>query len=383
MTAHHRFVDHELRVMISSQKALSCYDNGDLGREDRVVPTKPAVSLKVWSEIPHRHGSPWSGTRIIGPPFNVRAPSNQPPNHPPRDDPPRRRCQAVAACAHPDEPGGRADLELPSPTPVPGQNLVPAGYEGRYRVLATVLESPEHGPQLCYAVATSLPPQCGGPDIVGWDWDGLEYESASGTRWGEYLVTGKWDAAAETFTLTEPPLNGDEAPESERPAGPETNFGTPCPAPDGGWRPLDPAKAAHEALERAISAARAEPDFAGAWLDQSYLTEPGTAEGEANDPQRLVLNLRFTGDLVRHETQIREIWGGAICVIPAVYSLADRDDIRQEVTAALGQLSSTVDEVTGTVHVTLTVATEPEQSQLDARFGPGVVILTGWLRPID
>lgn len=269
------------------------------------------------------------------------------------------------------------------PTPVPGQNLVPAGYDGRYRVLATVLESPEHGPQLCHAVATSLPPQCGGPDIIGWDWDGLEHESAGGTRWGDYLVTGEWDATMETFTLTEPPLDADEAPESERPEGWEPNFATPCPEPAGGWRPLDPAKATYEAMDRAISAARAEPDFAGAWLDQSYLTEPGTAESDANDPQRLVLNLRFTGDLQRHEAQIRAIWGGALCVSPAARSLADLEGIRQEVTSQLGQLSSTVDEMTGTVRVTVMVATETEQAQLDTRYGSGVVLLTGWLRPID
>src|SRR5262245_29665274 len=33
-----------------------------------------------------------------------------------------------------------------------------------YEATATVLESKEHGPELCFSVALSYPPQCGGPD---------------------------------------------------------------------------------------------------------------------------------------------------------------------------------------------------------------------------
>ncbi|MGH8829004.1 MAG: hypothetical protein ACRDVZ_15690, partial [Jiangellaceae bacterium] len=58
----------------------------------------------------------------------------------------------------------------------PDSELVPEGYDGRFRTYATVLESPEHGPQLCHGVAESLPPQCGGPDIAGWDWSAVEAE---------------------------------------------------------------------------------------------------------------------------------------------------------------------------------------------------------------
>ncbi|WP_406673857.1 hypothetical protein WBK31_35795 [Nonomuraea sp. N2-4H] len=67
----------------------------------------------------------------------------------------------------------------------------------------TVLESPEHGPQLCSTVAESLPPQCSGPDVVGWDWSKVRHESHGGTTWGQYRVVGTWDGAK--LTLTEPP----------------------------------------------------------------------------------------------------------------------------------------------------------------------------------
>lgn len=71
-----------------------------------------------------------------------------------------------------------------------------------YQVTATVLEDGKHGPQLCGAVAESLPPQCGGPDIIGWDWETVPSESAAGTRWGDYTMVGTWDG--ERFTLVEP-----------------------------------------------------------------------------------------------------------------------------------------------------------------------------------
>ena len=292
----------------------------------------------------------------------------------------------LAACARPQNPARPDGPGQAAPTPtgdVARANLVPPGYDGRFRVVATVLESPDHGPQLCHAVALSLPPQCGGPDVVGWDWDLVEYESAGGTRWGDYLVTGAWDEAAMTFTLTEPATNGAEAPESERAIDPVPDFRSPCPTPAGGWRPLDPTKATHEAMDRALAAARAEPEFAGAWLDQSYLREPGVSESDANDPQRIVLNLRFAGDLGRHDAQIRAIWGGALCLSQASRPLSELESIRGEVTAQVGQLSSSLDEVAGVVHVTVPVATEREQEQMDVRFGPGVVVLNSWLRPID
>ena len=53
----------------------------------------------------------------------------------------------------------------------------------RYAAEAMVLESPEHGPELCLGgVLESLPPQCGGPDVIGWDWAAVEDEqSMNGT----------------------------------------------------------------------------------------------------------------------------------------------------------------------------------------------------------
>lgn len=96
-----------------------------------------------------------------------------------------------------------------------------------YQVTATVLEDRKHGPQLCGAVAESLPPQCGGPDIIGWDWETVPSESAAGTRWGDYTMVGTWDG--ERFTLVEPARPAGE----QDPVTPESpNWATELPMPE-------------------------------------------------------------------------------------------------------------------------------------------------------
>jgi hypothetical protein len=68
------------------------------------------------------------------------------------------------------------------------------------RGLATVMDTGT--PELCLgAVAESYPPQCGGPEIEGWDWSAHQgvFEKVGTTRWGEFAVTGGWDG--EVFTL--------------------------------------------------------------------------------------------------------------------------------------------------------------------------------------
>lgn len=95
----------------------------------------------------------------------------------------------------------------------------------------TVLESAEHGPELCLGgVEESLPPQCSGVPLVGWQWEAVSgAEFGMGTTWGSYSVTGTFDG--KVLTLTEP------AGEQVEPAGragaggatgDEDPFATPC-----------------------------------------------------------------------------------------------------------------------------------------------------------
>ena len=249
--------------------------------------------------------------------------------------------------------------------------LVPDGYDGRFRFAGTVLESPDHGPQLCSFVETSLPPRCSGPDLVDWSWEGLGAESVNGTTWGSYLVVGTWDG--ERLHLTEA-ARADDGQTGHPEAHPQ-DFTSPCPPPEGGWRPLDRARTTTDTFERVSALAEAEPDFAGFWVDQ-----PPDAN---NEPTRLVVNVRFTGDLERHERELREVWGGALCVSSAERTQDELNRIQEAVNKLPGFAGSGQDVVAGVVSAQVYVATEHQQRELDERFGAGVVQLSGLLQPLD
>jgi len=248
----------------------------------------------------------------------------------------------------------------------------------------SVLESPEHGPQLCNGMEQSYPPQCGGPDVVGWSWDAAEgEESANGTTWGAYELTGTWDGGR--FTLTEPPAPPRRVDRSD------PDFSSPCPEPDGGWAVVDPATTDRSSLDAAGAAAQGRPDFAGMWVDQSInpaAAEPieGLADELAmNDPTKLVLNVRVAGDVDAAERDLRAVWGGALCVSPADRTLVELSAIQTEIgddLAATGVLQGTgIDESHGVVEVEAFVD-DGLQAELDDRYGPGVVAVTASLQPV-
>jgi hypothetical protein len=53
-----------------------------------------------------------------------------------------------------------------------------------------------------------------------------------------------------------------------------------------------------------------------------------------------VLVVRFTGDLARHEAEIRAVYGGAICVIAGERSIAELTKIQHEEASERGMVSS-------------------------------------------
>jgi hypothetical protein len=285
-----------------------------------------------------------------------------------------------------DVPGGPAAPTPPAVTDgadgrdVVGQNLVPAGYDGRFRGVGLVLEAPGDGPQLCLgAVEESLPPQCGGPVVAGWDWDAVpegSYELANDVRWGSYVVVGTYDG--EQLTMTEParPPKPGDVPTYSSP-----DFTTPCPEPEGGWVPPDPERATDAAFEQTTALAAATEGFGALWVDQPELDMDD--ESTWNDPQRFVVNVTTTGDLAAMEDRLREVWGGSLCVSPAVRTGAELDRIQAEVGSLEGFAGSGTNGVAGVVEVDVLVATEEQQAELDETYGPGAVVLRGALEPLD
>jgi hypothetical protein len=228
----------------------------------------------------------------------------------------------LAGCAGQAPTGGRPGSAQGAPDPVEliGQGLV--------------LQDRSHGPQLCLgAIAASLPPQCGGPDIANWDWSKVSGEtSMSGTTDGSYVVIGHFDRAANVFTLTRaaiPSAQYQGPPVSLEPE--PVDLGTPCVEPAGGWGVVDPAKVTDASLERTSARAAQMAGYADLWLDQSDSTSTG-----ANDPTRLILNVAFTRDLKARERDLRKTWGGALCVSKAPRTEEEIGRIQDQVTKAAG-----------------------------------------------
>jgi hypothetical protein len=124
----------------------------------------------------------------------------------------------------PVDPGGAADPPLTEPAASDGAVTT------RYPVM--VVDGGD-GAELCLGgVQESLPPQCSGPELIGWDWahhDG-HYEDSGEVRWGEFKVTGTFDGTNITVTDAVPAIEWTGS-------GPTTDvdFTSPCPEPPGGW----------------------------------------------------------------------------------------------------------------------------------------------------
>ena len=273
---------------------------------------------------------------------------------------------ALAACGD-DEPSGTAASGGSQGTE-PGEPAV-------YQADTIVLESPEHGPQMCQVQLESYPPQCGGPDLVGWDWAQVDgEESARGTTWGTFRVTGTWDGDATALTLTEPattppPRDGEGTPD-------DSQFATPCPRPDGGWKPVDPATTNQAAMDAAAERGQRGPGTAAVWIDQ------GAEQGWAglNDPRQLVFNVTTTGDPAALEADIRAVWGGALCVAEAEHSGPELREVAEAISGP-NVLNVNANERMQVVTVDTYVPDAALQAELDERYGEGLVELHPWLEP--
>lgn len=236
---------------------------------------------------------------------------------------------ALTACSPEAEPEPRA--VDPAGSPVTRPDAVPAAEgEVRTRGPVTVLDDGD-GAELCLGgVAESLPPQCGGPRLIGWDWaEHPEHEDVSGVKWGDFAVTGTFDGTDVTPTEVVPQEDYDGPEPSD-----EEPLGTPCDEPAGGWQPADPAGATPEAMDETLRVASALPGYAMAWLDQSMSSSPQT-----NDPTQLVINVAVTQDPSGAESKLRETWGGALCVSEAEHSDRELQRISRDLLDLPGMLS--------------------------------------------
>lgn len=247
------------------------------------------------------------------------------------------------------------------------------------RYAVTVLDDGD-GAELCLGgVATSLPPQCGGPRLVGWDWAEHQgdFETVRGVRWGSFGVVGRWDG--ESFTPTEvTPASAMPEPDHE-----STDFSPPCPEPEGGWV-VDPSRTTYADYERLGGAARRLPGYADAWIDTSggeqSAEELDQSEDLASeDVSGWVWTVRVIEDVAGAEAALRELWGGGLCVIEAERSDAELGEIQErlmELDDVLGSGRSM-----GVVQLDVIHDDGSLQTRLDDEYGAGVVEVTSALVP--
>jgi hypothetical protein len=275
----------------------------------------------------------------------------------------------LAGCAAGD-PGGEA----------PAQKV--EAQERRYRATATVLQSRDHGPQLCLTGMAGWLPACRGLPIPNWRWDQVQGEQAAGgTTWGRYRLVGTYDGAS--FTVTRAAL----APPERQPSHQEQFKHAPkpgCPQPQGGWAVPDSARRSDRYLEPLTRMARAQPDFAGLWV--SYLAPMGN--NVAEDPGEFVLSVAFTGELARHEATLRPLWGGRLCVTRQQRSYRQLLRIQRELQGGAGRvlglrvLGSGIRESANAVTLEVVVLEARAREALEARYGAGAVQATAVLTPV-
>lgn len=278
-----------------------------------------------------------------------------------------------------------ADVTTPAVPAASPTAMLPAA--GPVRARATVLDEGE-GPMLCLgSIADSYPPQCSGPDVAGWAWDEHPHESSAGVRWGGYTMEGSWDGT--TFTPTDV---RETIPEDWPEEDVAALFASRCPAPDGGWVPVDPATTTGDALSAAHRVAEELPDYAISWGDQTInpvwpetvQDDPPSLEVQQamNDPRWTVLNVGVTDDVARAEAAVREVWGGALCVSEFANTHARLREVAQDLKDLPGGLDSGYGSIANTVEVGVVFDDGSIQAWADKTYGPGVVEVTSALTPV-
>jgi hypothetical protein len=189
-------------------------------------------------------------------------------------------------------------------------------------------------------------------------------------------VVGSYDGT--TFRLFEagPP----------RPAEPsdEDPVDAPCPEPDGGWTSPDLSTATEDHLVELMHFVEAQPDAAGFWID--YVVEP--VGEDVPEPGGKIAVAAFTGDLERHTAEIRERWGGPLCVVEHERTFDELKSIQRDFGEGsppgidLETTWSSIDVQTNVVELGVVVADESAAAAVEDRYGVGAVELHPALVPV-
>lgn len=272
--------------------------------------------------------------------------------------------------AEPADPPATTAPDAPSPFPT-----TPAP-DRRYATVTAIIEYGDVPVACVGGVAASLPPQCGGLDLIGFEWADVAFQEASGVRFtnATYLEGRFIDADQFEVAMAR------DATDADRPTGREFDFSSPCDPPEGGWAVVDASLVDENAIGRVQAYMDGTGDLSALWV-----TQP-PSEVEVMDPANTILNVAVLANAEQHEAAIRELYGGPLCVVVRSTS-ADRlraiqDDLTDEM-QALGFHYIGADELNGVVSVGVLVLDPVLEAELADRFGAGVIVYEAQFWPVD
>ena len=269
---------------------------------------------------------------------------------------------ALAACGEGDVK--TSDTTTPAP-PARDPNQ-------HYAVTTKVGSGPGYGPRLCLgpiAATGDMDRLCGvGPPVADFSWDTVDGETSNewGYTAGFYNLVGTFDGTAYHVL---------EARQAELPtSGESPDFTNACKAPPGGYPVVDPTKNNEEARLAAVEYANGQMDHAGLWVAE-YNT---------------MLNITFTGDIERHEREIREVWGGKLCVARRPHLAGEIGRVVRELhtdpavaAAGIYVLHGGGDPVHNCARMEVLIADAAAQYWADQQYGKGMVCFRGVFKPVD
>jgi hypothetical protein len=149
----------------------------------------------------------------------------------------------------------------------------------------------------------------------------------------------------------------------------------PCARPEDGWI-ADPAKTDESDFAAATGRARELDTYAGVWteyIDQEEL------EGEGHpstDPANVIVVAAYTSDPAAHEAELRELWGGGLCLVEAEHTYEELHEVRDALVDEFPAINNpVVDQPENVVSAMIPEITPELRAAIDERFGEGIVRL--------
>lgn len=156
---------------------------------------------------------------------------------------------------------------------------------------------------------------------------------------------------------------------------------------------LDAARTTDDTMSRTFERAAQLTGYAASWVDRSRVPDPGPdatpeeqLEMTAPFPELTIVNVRVVGDVAAAEAQLREIWGGMLCVTEAERTDAELQAINQQLVAQIvpqgAMIGVGIDSMAGIVDLTVVYDDGKLQKQMDDEYGEGWVRVSSFLTPV-